>query len=341
MRTATILTTTLLLATSTFGQPPATRLKALIDNAANANSAAAKKALGSQALDIAKAAPKDATALQAVAWIYDSGLDLEPAQADEAVKLVLDHHTAGDATMLQFLCGCWETAKGVIHETGLRGILARSKSRDVQGYAAYLLASRLKAQADVGGDAKDAVALYERVARDFADLKGDPTTSLDVYAKRGLFELNNLMVGKLAPEPPAGTVDLAGKPARLSDYRGKVVLLDFWLVNCPPCRKLIPHSRALVTKYAGKPFAFVAVNGDHDRGEAEAFLQTQSLPGVQWWGGPSGGMARAWNMSPFPTMMVLDAKGVVRAKFRGEFKPEEVEAAVAKLVHEAEAAKTN
>ncbi len=343
MRTAPLLTTALLLAATVTAQPPAlpapaARLKDLIDQyAARTNAEAGKTTFGPRALAIAKAAPRDTTALQAVAWIYDAGLELEPSQAEEAVKLVLDHHTAGDPATLQYLCGCWESAKGTVHETGLRGVLTQSKSREVQGYAAYLLASRLRAQADAGGDAKEAAALYERVTREFADLKVDPDTSLAVYAKRGLFELNHLTVGKVAPEPPAGTVDLAGKPAKLSDYRGKVVLLDFWLVNCPPCRKMIPHSKALVQKLAGKPFAFVAVNGDHAKEEAEAFLKGQSLPWVQWWGGPQGGMARAWNMSPFPTVMLLDANGVVRAKFRGAFKPEELDAAAEKLVREVEA----
>lgn len=145
------------------------------------------------------------------------------------------------------------------------------------------------------------------------------------------------MVGKTAPEPPAGTVDFDGKAAKLGDYRGKVVVLDFWLINCPPCRKLTPHNRDLVRKYAGRPFAFIGVSGDADRGEAERFLRQQNQPWVQWWGGPDGGMPRAWNLTAFPSVVVLDARGVIRAKFRGgAFEPKDIEAAVDKLVRAAE-----
>ncbi|MFO0810040.1 MAG: TlpA disulfide reductase family protein [Gemmataceae bacterium] len=297
---------------------------------------------GAKAVELAKSAPADPVSLEAVAWTFENGFKLDAPAAESAVKIVLDHHLGGDAYLLAQVCAGLESYKGpgTAAERGLRGVMDKCKHREVQGFAAYFLASRLRGQADSGGDAKDAVALYERVVRDFSDLKVDQNTTLDVYAKRGLFELNNLMVGKTAPEPPAGSVDLAGKPARLLDYRGKVVVLDFWRVDCLPCRKLIPHEKALVTKYAGRPFTFIGVNADVERAEAEQFLKDQPLPWVQWWGGPEGGMARTWNMSPFPTMLVLDANGVIRMKFRGgEFKPDDIDAAVEKLVREAEAKK--
>jgi thiol-disulfide isomerase/thioredoxin len=83
----------------------------------------------------------------------------------------------------------------------------------------------------------------------------------DPYAK---------LIGKPAPEI-AGDFAVNGKPARLADLKGKVVLLDFWAVWCSPCLATFPHLKAWQEQYKDKGFEIVGItlynceNGRHFR----------------------------------------------------------------------------
>jgi hypothetical protein len=81
-------------------------------------------------------------------------------------------------------------------------------------------------KADGAAALKEAEALLERAAADFADVKDPEGTTIGEAAAAKLFELRSLRIGRTAPEIEG--VDQEGTPFKLSDYRGKVVLLDFW-----------------------------------------------------------------------------------------------------------------
>jgi len=73
---------------------------------------------------------------------------------------------------------------------------------------------------------REVETLFEEVAQKYGDLKGADGTPLKERAGAELFEIRNLRVGKEAPEIEGEDQD--GRRLKLSDYRGKVVLLDFW-----------------------------------------------------------------------------------------------------------------
>ena len=77
-------------------------------------------------------------------------------------------------------------------------------------------------------------------------------------AEARLDELLNLAIGKPAPEIDG--VDLAGKPLKLIDHVGKVVVLVFWGSWCGPCMSEVPHQRELVERLQGQPFALLGVD---------------------------------------------------------------------------------
>ena len=65
------------------------------------------------------------------------------------------------------------------------------------------------------------------------------------------------------PAPEFETTDVNGKPLKLSDFRGKYVLLDFWASWCAPCRQANPHMKELYKKYHGKGLEFIYI-ADND-----------------------------------------------------------------------------
>ncbi|MBM3987943.1 MAG: TlpA family protein disulfide reductase [Planctomycetes bacterium] len=100
---------------------------------------------------------------------------------------------------------------------------------------------------------------------------------------------------------------------------------------------MLPHEKALVERLKDKPFALIGINSDGDAAAVRKLLAEQ---GITWRNAvdvsTEGPWARAWNVSGWPTIYVLDSKGVIR--FR-DVRDAELEAAVNELLAELEAAK--
>jgi hypothetical protein len=79
---------------------------------------------------------------------------------------------------------------------------------------------------------------------------------------------------------------------------------------------MYPHERSLVKRLAGKPFALLGVNSDRDREALKEVMAKEEITWRSWWDGGStrGPIAGQFNVSSWPTIYVLDAKGVIRYK---------------------------
>jgi peroxiredoxin len=134
--------------------------------------------------------------------------------------------------------------------------------------------------------------------------------------------VRHMMVGKVAPDIIGKDYD--GVEFKLSDYRGKVVVLYFTGQWCGPCRSEYPYERLMLEIHKDKPFAIVSVNSDASVDTAKKAKIDHKLDFRSWWDGyleknTGGPIATAWNVTGWPDIYVIDAKGVIRfANLRGD-----------------------
>ncbi len=97
---------------------------------------------------------------------------------------------------------------------------------------------------------------------------------------------------------------------------------------------MYPHERSLVKKMESKPFALLGINSDPDKNALKDVLKKEEITWRSWWDhDTSGPIATKWNVHGWPTIYVVDAKGVIRYKnIRGDA----LDKAVEELVKEAE-----
>ena len=78
---------------------------------------------------------------------------------------------------------------------------------------------------------------------------------------------------------------------------------------------MYPHERSLVKRMEGKPFVLVGVNSDSDKDKLKKRMQDEHITWRSWWDkDTSGPIASQWNVHSWPTVYVIDAKGVIRFK---------------------------
>jgi hypothetical protein len=79
---------------------------------------------------------------------------------------------------------------------------------------------------------------------------------------------------------------------------------------------MYPHERSLVTRMKGRPFAIVGVNSDSNRDELKKAMAKENITWRSFWDGGStrGPIAKKWNVSAWPTLYVIDHKGVIRGR---------------------------
>jgi hypothetical protein len=177
--------------------------------------------------------PKDPATLDAFRRML-AGMGYNP-QTSEAAKLVISNWIKDER--LADVCKTLVYYSSDAGDSLLRTAIAKSPHRTVQGYARLSLGLSLKARADRMANLRpadrepyeqEAEQLLQQVIDKYADLKAATkySTTLGRAAEVELFELQHLGVGKVAPDIEGE--DLDGKAMKLRDYRGKIVLLDFW-----------------------------------------------------------------------------------------------------------------
>ena len=118
------------------------------------------------------------------------------------------------------------------------------------------------------------------------------------------------------PAPTLQASDLSGATKTLADYRGKVLLLNYWATWCPPCLREMPSLERLRVNMAGRPLEIVAIDSAEPAEEVNAYLSRMKL-GFPVLLDENGSNTQRWKVFALPTTFLLDGEGRVRYVLKG------------------------
>ena len=153
--------------------------------------------------------------------------------------------------------------------------------------------------------------------------KGDVVTAKEVVAELRMIEpraadafgnelSGMLRIGEEAPTFNVTSVD--GKPLDLAQYKGNVIIINFWATWCDPCLQEFPNAKKLYTKFKDKGVQFIGVSLDDDIEDLRGFVKQfevgwpQIFDGKRW----QGAIPSLYHIQAIPTMVLLDRESKVR-----------------------------
>ena len=178
-----------------------------------------------------------------------------------------------------------------------------AEERDARRQRAIEAATGLSAgvESDRFGDARPGSA---GASRTFAEVEADL-----------LRTIRHATVGGTVLDMTGRRLD--GAEDRLSSYRGRVVLINFWATWCVPCIDVLPELRELVAELPADRFALLGISVDDQLETVTALREREPMPWTNWHVGIDSDITQAWAVRGFPTYVLVDDQGVILARGNG------------------------
>ena len=320
------------------------RSEALEDEAEDEAEDGARRVTASFAL----VAPPDALEASAAAMaILDAGADHEKAR--DAAGFLVEHGMRNPQALIRG--ARWLRANAEDFDDWPDVIMNLARARPVDGSrpfdefltelttgsedpvvratARYFAASGLAdgvnnpsmADADREADRARALALARGLSEGVEDeefvkkasVNGEPVARTLAQAETALLHgIRHTLVGSTVADETAQRLD--GTEDSLSAYAGKVVLMDFWATWCGPCIAALPTMRELADARPDERFEILGISVDAELETVTDFMEDEPMPWAHWHIGVGSEMGMSWNISGYPTYVVVDANGVILSR---------------------------
>ena len=272
------------------------------------------------ALQIARANPVDDLGFLALSFAFYEHRSLDGPKRQEYQDEVygfLEAHYVNDLRLNRLLLS-------LVRFGGQPGVdlvdevVANSDHRVLRARGAFWSAmERLMEVDDLRASPAERAEVRAQVTR-MAQLVADEYSDVEVFAgdtggeaiQPVLYALENLAIGSVLPE--AGAQRVGGDRESLSQYRGKVLLLDFWATWCAPCIASQPDIEKLQQLLAERDFQVITISIDENVELVDEFMDRRmDLPYVNWFVGERSRLYDDWAIQGVPTYIAVDRDGLV------------------------------
>src|SRR5262245_27998560 len=291
--------------------------------------------------DLAENHPQSPAAFDSLSYVCflgaEAGVPASCSASFERGANLLRREYANDPRLVNVL---WSLRGSTLDQVAdfMRSIARDSADESIRGTAWYSLGCTLGTKGTTIHEFDEAIAAMRKVTREYPKVvyhcpdPAHPLHHLGQEAEEWIYQLEHLAIGREAPEISGKSLE--GAEMKLSDFRGKVAVVDFWASWCPHCQKMHEHERKLVKDLEDRPFALVGVAADEER-VARSLVEQKTVSWRNWMDGPQGPIAAQYRVSGFPTLFVLDHAGIIRYKQAGFVEGDQLQKWVDELLRNA------
>ena len=198
---------------------------------------------------------------------------------------------------------------------------------------AQVLERKVKLYQNVFKDQAKANEVLAQIAKEYPDSKSGKASQEEAEMRKQQEEAEKIQSTfvKGSKFPDFNEQDLFGKPLSIANYKGKVVLLDFWATWCAPCVGELPNVLKTYEKHHDQGFEVIGISLDNNEGKLKSFIEKAKIPWQQYFDSKGGEnkLALKYGIISIPQTYLLDGTGTIIGR---DLRGEELEAAVAAAV---------